>query len=247
MNAQTRMILTEARLFARELPSLFFTIGFPTVLILALGAFYPGFRDAAPELGGRRLIDLYVPIVLALALASAALGVLPNVIATYRQLGVLRRLATTPVGPVRLLVAQLAVQVVAALIGAIAAVTAATLAFGTPVPENVPALVLAFVLAAAAVFALGLVVAAVARTSGQGSSLGMLLYFPALFFSGIYFPREAMPPLLRTVSDFTPLGAGVQAMQDAWAGNLPAAGTLLVMAAFGLVGGAIAARLFRWE
>ena len=49
------------------------------------------------------------------------------------------------------------------------------------------------------------------------------------------------------ISNFTPLGAGVQAMQSSMQGTLPAAQPLLVLAAYAVVFAFAAARLFRWE
>jgi ABC-2 type transport system permease protein len=56
-----------------------------------------------------------------------------------------------------------------------------------------------------------------------------------------------MPDGLRAVSDLTPAGAAVQAMQDAWTGVTPDAGSLLVMAVIALGAGLLAARFLRWD
>ena len=68
-----------------------------------------------------------------------------------------------------------------------------------------------------------------------------------LLLTGIYFPRETMPAALRTVSNFSPAGAAVQAMQDAWNGSMPGAGSLAVKAVFAAGSGLLAWRLLRWD
>jgi ABC-2 type transport system permease protein len=75
----------------------------------------------------------------------------------------------------------------------------------------------------------------------------MLLYFPMLFFAGIYLPLEIMPVGIRTLSSWTPPGAAVQALGDAWAGTVPSGTSLLVLVATATVAGALAAGSFRWE
>ena len=52
------------------------------------------------------MIDLYVPIAIALVLVMLSLNLLLATLATYRERGILRRLATTPVGPIALLAAR---------------------------------------------------------------------------------------------------------------------------------------------
>ena len=72
MSGLMKMTVNEMRLFLREPASVFFTVLFPTVLVVILGLI-PGFREPNQALGGLRAIDLYVPIAIALSLALLAL------------------------------------------------------------------------------------------------------------------------------------------------------------------------------
>jgi ABC-2 type transport system permease protein len=247
MSALRKLTTVEAKLFIREPIAVWWGLVFPAVLLLILGLFFPGGRVPSPDLGGRRLVDLYAPITLGLALATLAFATLPAILATYRERGLLRRLSTTPVGPWRLVIAQLIIQMVVAVLAAALTIGVGALVFDIPVPRNPGGFALAFVLASASMLALGLLIGAVAPTMSSGQGIGMAFYFPMLFFAGVYFPREAMPEGLRAVSDMTPSGAGVQAIQDTWAGLAPATSSLLVMAAFALGAGLLAIRVFRWE
>lgn len=247
MIAMRRMTTVEAKLFLREPMGAFFVGAFPAVLLVVLGAFFPGFTDPVEEFNGLALIEVYTPIVLAFALATASFSVLPVTLATNRQLGVLRRMSTTPVPPSRLLTAQLLVQAGAAVVGSILATVVAVLFFDVGIPANLPGFVLAFLLAAVSMLAVGLLIGAVAPSISAAQAIGMAVYFPMLFFAGVYFPREVMPAGLRAVSDATPIGAAVQAMSDTWAGGGPGVANLLVMGAWTLVAGLLAVRLFRWE
>lgn len=245
--AAGRLTIVESKLFLRDATSVILGIAFPALLLLLLGVAIPGFRDAADDLDGLRPIDIYVPIVLAVAIATVGVSVLPSYLATYRERGVLRRLATTPVGPVKLLGAQLAVNGAAALVAVALAVAVGTAGFGVDLPRQVPGFLIALVLGTAAMFAVGLLVAAVAPSAKTASGIGMMVYFPMLFAAGVWTPGPVMPDVVRQVSDFTPLGAASQAMQDAWDGTFPSALHLTVMAGYLLVAGALATRLFRWE
>ena len=246
MSGLLKMTANELRLFLRDPVGVFFGVLFPTVLVVILG-FVPSFREPSKDLGGLRVIDLYVPISIALSLALLALTALPSYLGMYREKGILRRLSVTPVSPARLLAAQMLMNLLMAIVAVGILLVVGSAAFGVTLPRQILGYTLAFVLAAAALFALGLVVAALAPSGRAAGSIGMLFYFPLMFFAGLWVPRAAMPEGLRHISDFTPLGAGVQALQDAAGGAWPQPLHLAVMAAYVVVFGVVAARLFRWE
>ena len=247
MSATMQLTRTEGRLFRRDPIALFFGLVFPGLLLLALGYFFPGFDEPSADLDGASYIEVYSPMVLVLGLATLGLVTLPPILGTYRQFGILRRLRTTPVHPARLLWAQLAVHMVVAIAAAAIAVFVAVVAFDVTFPESPVWFVLSFLLAAASIFSIGLLVGALARTTTSGQAIGMALYFPMLFFAGLWIPRRIMPDGLLMVSDLTPLGSAVQALEDSWFGITPSAGNLAVMAVWAIVVGFIAVRVFRWE
>ena len=247
-SATMKLARSETRLFLRDPIALFFGLVFPSVLLLALGYFFPGFGDEpSADLGGLRYIDTYTPIAIGMGLATLGLVTLPPILGTYRQFGILRRLRTTPVHPARLLWAQMALHIVVAILALVAAMTVSIVAFDVVFPESIVFFVLVFLLGAGAIFSVGLLVGAIARTTSSGAAIGMAIYFPLLFLGGVWIPRQVMPDGLRLVSDLTPLGAAVGAMDDAWFSGTLSVAPLLVMAAYIVVVGFLAIRVFRWE
>ena len=99
----------------------------------------------------------------------------------------------------------------------------------------------------AALFSLGLLVAAAAPSARSAAGLGWLLFFPNMFLAGVYFPTEDMSAVMRQIGDFTPLGAALHAVRDSWMGVDPRPEYLGIMAAYAVIAGALAARFFRWE
>jgi len=247
MSATMELARLEGRLFVREPTSVFFGLAFPSLLLIALGQFYPGFLDPVADIGFRRYVDVYAPVVIALGIATVGLVTLPPVLGTYRQFGILRRLRTTPVRPQKLLIAQLAVHGTVAAAASAVAIAIAVLWFDAPFPEKPVWFLLSFLLAVASVFSIGLLVGAVSKTTSGATALGMAVYFPMLFFAGVYVPRTVMSDTLLTVSDSTPLGSAVQALYDSWFGVTPSAFNLLVMFGYTVVIGGIAVKVFRWE
>lgn len=248
--ALARITAVEARLFLRDPSVMFFALVFPALLLTVLGLVMPWadqpFDDSDPLLGTITAITGYTPVVLSLAVATVALSTFPAVVATYRQRGVLRRLSTTPVGPGRLLVAQVVVNLATLAVAAVLAVAAGVVVLDVALPVDAGTAVLAFLLAVLSAFALGSLVAALAPTAAAANGWGMTLYFTSLFFAGVWLPLPLMPDLVQTLAAYSPLGAATQAMTDAWVGA-PFPGTeLLVMAVWAVVGLPVAVRLFRW-
>jgi ABC-2 type transport system permease protein len=246
MHRLAKLTLTELKLFLREPTAVFFAVIFPPLLLWVLGII-PGFREPSEDLGGQRVVDLYVPIMIAFVLAMLAISVVPTFLATYREKGILRRLSTTPVRPRSVLLAQLVMGVGMALVAVTLVLGVGVVAFDTAMPGQPLGYLVALVLAAAATFAVGMLIAAVAPSGKVASGIGSILFFPMMFLAGLYFPREAMPDVLRRIGDFTPLGAGVQALQDATTGTWPQPLHLAVLAAIAFAASLFAAKLFRWE
>ena len=241
-----QIVRNEARLAWRLPAGLIFGVGLP-MLLLTIFNLIPSFHQTQASLGGLTLFDVYVPILIAMVIAIIALISLPGPLVTYRDQGILRRLATTPVPPSWVLAAQLVVAFCTTIASLLILVVASIAAFGVDVPKNPGALVLATVLSIAAMFAIGLCIAAVARSGIAARAIGAAAFYPMLFFSGMWFPRELMPAVLQDISNVTPLGAAVEAIQDSMQGQFPPAEPLLVLAGYALVFALIARRFFRWE
>ncbi len=244
--ALRRLITTEARLALREPAGLVWGIGLPVLLLVIFGNI-PKFSLPEAKFGGETPLDVYLPILCSMVLAMLALFSIPGPLATYREQGVLRRMATTPVSPAAVLTAQLVVNLVlaAAAIGLILGI--GTTAFGLNAPRQPLGFALALVLTAVALFGLGLWVAAIARTAKAAQAIAGACFFPLEFLAGLWVPRQVMPSGLRNISDYTPLGAAVQGLQDSIGGSFPSTRTLLVLAAYTVAFGVAAVRMFSWE
>ena len=246
MNALLALTRTELRLLAREPVALFWGFSFPIVLLVVFGLI-PGFREPSVELGGRTLLEVYLPVIVVLSMSFLSVAGLPTVVATYRERLILKRFATTPVGAARLLGAQALQSLIVSVAMAAAVLAVGRLAFGAALPVAVLGWAAVLVLLTAALLAIGMFVAAVAPTGKVANALGAVLFFPLMFFAGLWIPLPLMPEGLQRVADFTPLGAGVQALQRATAGSWPELWQVGILAGYTLVFAALAARLFRWE
>jgi ABC-2 type transport system permease protein len=245
MRELSHVAAVEAKLFLREPATWIIAVILPTIVLIALGVIFAPHRPD-PALGGQRWIDVWVPSMVVLTLATLAVNTLPTRLVKYREKGVLRRMSTTPANPFLLLVAQLAINMVVAVVAVAVLMVVGNVAFQVPLPHDWPAFIAAFTLGMTSLLALGLLVAAVAPSTGIATALFLPVFVVVMTLGGVYLPRVFLPAILQQLGDFTP--PGVQAIQDAWLGTasvqlLP----LGIMATITVVAGAAAARLFRWE
>jgi len=246
MTGFSRLALVEAKLFLREKAALVGVFGLPVALVIGFGLI-PGFSDPQKGLSGQRGTEYIAALGVAIVLASLGLTGVPTVIGQYRQRGILRRLAVTPVRPLTLLVADLAVWAASAVLSVALVVAVVRIAFHVPVPAAAGWFIAALLLGITSLCALGMLAAAVAPTARGAAGIGWLLFFPNMFLAGVYVPTEEMSPTMRQIGNFTPLGSALHAVRDSWMGIDPRLEYLGIMAAWTLVAGVLAARLFRWE
>ncbi|MGW0424011.1 ABC transporter permease [Streptomyces sp. NPDC003015] len=242
----TAVLRTEVRLFRREPGALFWILLFPTLLLVILGSI-PSFRNHEPDLGGLRTIDVYVPVAVLLGLIVGGLQSMPQTLTGYRERGILRRMATTPVRPSALLTAQMTVYGGAALASALLALLVGRFAFAVRLPVQLAGYLLALVLAVLVALALGAVISALSRTTKIAGAIGSAVFFPSMFCAGVWAPVQTMPDLLARIVGYTPFGAAAEALDRAAAGDWPGWAHLGVLVAWTVLLTAAASRWFRWE
>ncbi|MBO8191602.1 ABC transporter permease [Streptomyces oryzae] len=242
----TAVLKAEACLMLREPASLFWVLAFPTILLCILGAI-PSNREHDDDLGGLRVVDLYVPVAILLSVIMAGIQAMPPVLTGYRERGVLRRMSTTPLRPGALVGAQIALHGAAIAVSALLALAVGRIAFGVALPRQLFGYLVALALVTLATLALGATVSAVCRTTKVTQAVGSAVFFPAMFTAGVWLPVAAMPDILQRIVPVTPLGAAAQALDEAAAGEWPSWTHLGVTALWAVLLIGAARRWFKWE
>ncbi|MGH2534517.1 MAG: ABC transporter permease [Thermomicrobiales bacterium] len=239
------LTVTEAKLFTREPAAAFFTLIFPLMLLFVFGSIFG--NDPSAELDGRGSVDSSVPGYMALIIATTGLLGLPLVLANYREQGILRRLRATPVRPLTVLGAHIAVQLAMTIIGVTLLIIAGRIVYGLQWPRAPATTVLAFLLASLSFYAAGFVLASLLPTPRVAETVGQAIYFPMLFLSGATFPRQMMPDTVRALAEALPMTHIVILLSDLWFGEGWAWVSAAVLAGLLVAGVAVSARTFRWE
>ena len=225
----------------REPAAVIFSIAFAPVFVLVMGLIFG--NDPTPEFGGKGFLETNFTAFPGIVIAISAVVMVPIDMATQRSAGVLRRFQVTPLKPGLYLAAD--VLSIATMYGI------AIVAFGVR-PASAVALLstlVATLLGLAAFLALGYLVAYRLRTPGAAQGLGNILLYPLIFTSGAAVPLSVLPSGVLSVARFSPLTQLTYLTRGLWAGDGWGAhwGSAVVLLGFGIVCGALAARLFRWE
>ncbi|RIJ71216.1 ABC transporter permease [Nakamurella silvestris] len=245
MTATTAMLKAEGKLLARNPGVMIWTAILPVAASIVLAAI-PGVREPSEAMGGLSFFQVYQPILVLFAITLLALQALPDVLTRYREMGVLKRLRTTPVSPALLLFAQL-VLVLAVSVGCMLLMVVVPALVGATWPKNLAGFAISYLLAAWALLGVGMVIASLFRNAKVAAGFGSMLFFVMQFFAGLWIQRPVMPDWMRNISDFTPSGAAAQALTDTSAGHWPRLLHVVVLIVWGVAATTFAVRRFSWE
>jgi ABC-2 type transport system permease protein len=247
MKSLLKMTWVEAKLFLREPASAFFTLIFPLMYLFLFGAISG--NEPTPQFGGQRTIDASIPGLTATIICMTGLMSTTMTLSTYREKGILRRLRTTPVSPLVVLLAQVIVVLAMTLLGMILLIAAGTLVFQVRFAGSIFSLLAGFVLSSLSFFGIGFILAGLMPTVRSAWVVGMVLLYPMLLLSGAFFTVKLLPAAVQKVSAFIPLTYVVNLLGGLWAGE--AWGNHLldvgVLAGMLVVGILVSVKTFRWE
>ena len=235
------------KLYLREPMAAFFTLAFPTMLVILFGSIYG--NEPAAIFGGRGSMDISLPAYSGLIVGTIGLMSVPITTASYREQGILRRFRVTPLKPWTYILADQCTNLLMTVVGMVIVSGVAWLLYHVEFQGQVLAILLAVVLGTLAMSALGYIIASVAQGARMAQVISMVIFYPMMFLSGAGMPIEILPNSIQRISDFLPLTYVVRLMRGLWFGDSLQthwleAGILLGIT---LVGGLLAGKLFRWE
>jgi ABC-2 type transport system permease protein len=240
-----RLIQVESKVFLREPIALFFSLAFPIMLLFVFGATF-GKEPAYP---GFRVIDLYVPALIAMVIAVVAVVQIPIVMVEYREAGIFRRLKATPLHPAMILVTEILVSFIVCSIATLLLVVVAKLVYRVKFIGDIPDVLAAYSISCASFFSLGFALSALPPTVRSAHAITMFFFLPMLFLSGASLPKQSFPEALQKIANIVPLTHVVDMLSDLWIGiGLSTQKTpLTFLSAMLILCVLIAVRTFRWE
>jgi ABC-2 type transport system permease protein len=239
----------EIKIFCREPLGALGTVLIPVLAFVALGRFGPpSVRPTVTE--SRGLFSAGgVPVFVSILIANSAVLSLVNIIAIYREGGILKRLRATPLRPQTILTAHVLVKLFLTGISMTLMMLAGRKYFagGSEVPYF--SFAIALLICTWSILSVGFVIASIVPTARFAQPVGAVILYPMILLSGIFVPISAFPAPLRFVARLLPVTYTVTLLEgiwrgDGWLAHLGDVGALVIVF---VVCVAISSRVFRWE
>ena len=197
-----------------------------------------------------RAIDYMLPGVVAMALLQLGLFGVAGTLLQMRERKILRRFWAAPVPRSIFIGAQVSQRVTIALLQAGIITLVGHFVFGVPILGSKAAVAGVVLLGALAFVSLGYLLASLARTVESGNALLQMVNFPMMFLSGIFWPVEWMPGVLKPVIYALPLTYLGDALRQTMVGAaplFPLRVDLAVLSAWLVLCGLLSVKFFKWE
>ena len=230
----------ELMLIARNGEQLLLTLVIPVIL---LGFF--GSVDVLPTPGDDPLAFL-VPGVLAVAIMSTSMVSLGIATGFERSYLVLKRLGATPLTRGQLVTAKVLSVFMVELVQLVLLVPLALVLGWDPHVGHIALVVPAILLGSAAFAGVGLVLAGSLRAELNLAAQNGI-YLVLLLLGGMIIPRDSLPGALGSAAAVLPSTALADLLRTSFAGAGAVATPVLVLATWGVIAPAVAARRFRWS
>jgi len=190
-------------------------------------------------------VDFMVPGVLSLAVMAAAMVSLGIATGFERRYGVLKRLGSTPLSRVGLLVAKTATVLGLELLQ-ILLVVVVGVAIGWHVPAGIVPAVGLLLVGTVAFAGIGMLMAGTLRAEANLAAANGL-FLVLLFLGGMAYPLAKLPPAIQDFAKVLPAAALSETVRSVLSARAFPAGALAVLIAWAIAAPLLAARYFRWE
>ena len=241
----------EMRAFWRNPASAFFTFVFPLMFLVIFNVVL-GNQDFGVHGGEIDASTFYVPAILAFSVITACYTNVAMSITFARDRGILKRIRGTPLPAAAFLGGRIIQAVIVAIMLVVLVLAAGIVFYGVDLQsDRVPALFVSLVVGAAAFCALGLAITGFVPNADAAPAVVNVSVLPLLFISNIFIPTSESPAWLNDFASLFPVVHFARALHAAFnpfeTGSAFEVKDLIIVAAWGLAGVAVALRYFTWE
>jgi ABC-2 type transport system permease protein len=194
-------------------------------------------------------IDFLVPGIVGMTIMQLGLFGVAFGFVQLKRTGALRRLFATPTSPAYFLSAQVLSRLIIGVVQ-VSILFGVGIWFGLQMFGDYLSLLVIVLIGSAIFLAVGFAIAGWAKNEDQAAPVANLVSLPMMFLSGVFFPRDAMPDFLASITQFMPLtyvNEALRAIVNEGAGLLSLGPQLLGMGVWVVITFVLAVRMFRWE
>ena len=186
--AAWRQFRLERRMFWRNPTAAFFGVLLPLVLLALFGAVFSGTQEN---------LDVVVPGIAGLSVASACFVALAYNLTWLRERGILKRVRGTPLSASAYLAGIAANAVANTVLQVGVVIVAGRLLFGVPWPGDWLALLVFLVLGVVCFASLGVALSHVIPNSESAPAFVNAIFLPMMFVAGVFYDEENAPAFLK--------------------------------------------------
>jgi ABC-2 type transport system permease protein len=185
-----------------------------TSIQLAGGYQYFSVIQESVDARNLRYIDFLLPGLIGMSVMQMSVFSVAFVFVQYKEKGVLRRLAATPMRPMQFVAANTITRLVVSVLQAIIFIVMGILMMDAVVVGSYWLILLCILLGALMFLGLGFTISGIAKTVESIPALANLIVFPMLFLGGTFFPISGMPHWLQSIAKFLPLSFFSTSLRD---------------------------------
>lgn len=237
--------------FTRSPVGMFFTLGLPTIMLVLFNSLFGDGTVDTPE-GPWSVQQFYTGGLAAFTAVSATYTNLVNVVPIRRDEGILKRWRSTPVPIGAYLGGWVLSALAIALLGVLLQLAIGVVFYDLTIEAaKIPAMIVTFIVGVGAFAMMGLAIGGLVPNADSAPAVANATILPLAFVSDVFIPLEEPPRWLDLIGDVFPLKPFVNAFQDTLNPLIDAPafswGRLAYVAVWGVAGGLLALRTFRWE
>lgn len=243
-----KLTWVEIKIFLREPLGALGALGMPVLIFLVMGRVFSR-STATPTPALTNFVSVGVPVMAAVLIAIGAVLSLVAIISIYREGGILKRLRATPLRPYTILAAHVIVKLLLSLATLVLMLAAGKRYYPVGIHVSVIQFSVGLLISTWSILSLGFVIASLVPTARFAQPIGLIILYPMLAVSGLFYPIAMMPGPWQVIARALPLSYMVSLLEGIWQGDaLWAHGRdIAALTAIFVVCTVLSTKVFRWE